>query len=186
MEWAAGRVGSFLELGAYNGVDYSNTRALMLAGWQGIAVEPAPDLAEQLRANVAGYPVEVVGAAAVTAPQPTNVVTLRWTRGQPFSSLVHHEPQMVPLAVRWVLVDDLLSRLSAMPRPWLVSIDTEGTSLALLAAVLERLGLAYRAECIVVEAHANIIDERQHAETLLATYGYSNIGSNDVNVIAAV
>lgn len=34
--------GSFLDIGAYNGVDISNTRALLELGWSGIMVEPNP------------------------------------------------------------------------------------------------------------------------------------------------
>ena len=34
--------GRFLDIGAYNGVKYSNTRALFEKGWRGVVVDPAP------------------------------------------------------------------------------------------------------------------------------------------------
>ena len=34
--------GRFLDIGAYNGVDISNTRALLELGWSGVLVEPNP------------------------------------------------------------------------------------------------------------------------------------------------
>lgn len=35
-------VGRFLDIGAYNGLDISNTRALLERGWSGVLVEPNP------------------------------------------------------------------------------------------------------------------------------------------------
>ena len=37
-----GHAGRFLDIGAFNGVDLSNTRALAELGWTGIMVEPSP------------------------------------------------------------------------------------------------------------------------------------------------
>ena len=34
--------GTFLDLGAYDGVDLSNTRALTELGWAGVCIEPNP------------------------------------------------------------------------------------------------------------------------------------------------
>lgn len=35
-------VGRFLDIGAFDGVSMSNTRALALRGWSGVLVEPSP------------------------------------------------------------------------------------------------------------------------------------------------
>jgi FkbM family methyltransferase len=43
--------GSFLDLGAYDGVDLSNTRALANIGWSGVCVEPNPEVFERLVYN---------------------------------------------------------------------------------------------------------------------------------------
>jgi FkbM family methyltransferase len=43
--------GVFLDLGAYNGVELSNTRALLENGWSGVLVEPNPDIFEKLKTN---------------------------------------------------------------------------------------------------------------------------------------
>ena len=47
--------GTFLDLGAYNGVDLSNTRALMEQGWNGICFEPQPEIFEKLAENCMEY-----------------------------------------------------------------------------------------------------------------------------------
>ena len=43
--------GTFLDLGAYDGKDLSNTRALMELGWRGVCIEPHPDIFERLAHN---------------------------------------------------------------------------------------------------------------------------------------
>lgn len=40
--------GRFLDVGAYDGVTYSNTRALFKLGWKGVCVEPAPTIVPKL------------------------------------------------------------------------------------------------------------------------------------------
>lgn len=46
------RIGSFLDIGAYNGVTFSNTYRLLELGWSGVLVEPAPSTVAALRENV--------------------------------------------------------------------------------------------------------------------------------------
>jgi len=60
--------GFFVEVGAYNGVEMSNTLALERRGWRGILVEADPELAEQCREN---RPNAVVVNCAATAPGGT-------------------------------------------------------------------------------------------------------------------
>ena len=36
------RVGTFLDVGAYDGITFSNTHALALKGWSGVCVEASP------------------------------------------------------------------------------------------------------------------------------------------------
>ncbi len=43
------RTGIYVEVGAYDGVGFSNTYFLDALGWEGILVEPAPDQAEACR-----------------------------------------------------------------------------------------------------------------------------------------
>ena len=47
--------GTFLDLGAYDGKELSNTRALVEQGWAGCCVEPHPTICEQLEKNCLEY-----------------------------------------------------------------------------------------------------------------------------------
>lgn len=50
--WFGGlTAGYFVDIGAYDGVRYSNTLRLEQAGWKGLAIEPNPVMFEQLRRN---------------------------------------------------------------------------------------------------------------------------------------
>lgn len=43
--------GFFVDIGAHNGIDLSNTYALEQAGWNGICIEPHPELFKELEQN---------------------------------------------------------------------------------------------------------------------------------------
>lgn len=47
--------GTFLDLGAYDGVDLSNTRALTELGWSGVCIEPNPVIFERLCDNLKAF-----------------------------------------------------------------------------------------------------------------------------------
>jgi FkbM family methyltransferase len=47
--------GTFLDLGAYDGVDLSNTRALTELGWAGVCIEPNPVIFERLCDNLKAF-----------------------------------------------------------------------------------------------------------------------------------
>ena len=49
--YAQKKDGYFVEIGAYDGIDLSNTYALELLGWKGICVEPLPSCYESLTQN---------------------------------------------------------------------------------------------------------------------------------------
>ena len=60
----AGRVGRFLDVGAYNGKALSNTWPLAELGWSGVCVEPSPEPFCGLMRNYAGNDrVKLVNAA---------------------------------------------------------------------------------------------------------------------------
>ena len=50
------RDGFFVDVGAYDGVRYSNTSGLALAGWSGVMLEPNPTYYWACRENCKNYP----------------------------------------------------------------------------------------------------------------------------------
>lgn len=53
-------VGRFLDIGAFDGIKYSNTYALVLNGWSGVSLEPEDNSYAALVQNLKGYPVNCV------------------------------------------------------------------------------------------------------------------------------
>lgn len=59
---------TFLDIGAYDGIDLSNTRALAERGWAGVVVEPHPEIAKALLSNYADFSrVSVMPYAVATS-----------------------------------------------------------------------------------------------------------------------
>lgn len=54
LQYFEGQTGTFIDIGANDGVTLSNTRALSDLGWKGILVEPSPKAFERLKANYEG------------------------------------------------------------------------------------------------------------------------------------
>lgn len=54
LKYFEGQTGVFLDIGANDGVTFSNVRALAELGWRGVFVEPSPKAFERLKANYEG------------------------------------------------------------------------------------------------------------------------------------
>ncbi len=66
----AGRVGRFLDVGAFDGVTFSNTKMLADMGWSGVCVEPSPPAFCHLMKTYRDNPrVQLVNAAVVPNSQ---------------------------------------------------------------------------------------------------------------------
>lgn len=60
------RKGGFLDIGAWDGIEASNTRALALRGWRGLLVEPCPSVFDDLLHNTHDIPGMICLNAAVS------------------------------------------------------------------------------------------------------------------------
>jgi len=60
--------GEFVEVGAFDGLTYSNTYGLAAKGWRGIYIEPQPEYADACRRNHRGHDV-IVCQQAASAPE---------------------------------------------------------------------------------------------------------------------
>jgi hypothetical protein len=106
-----GDSGYFVDVGAYDGIEHSNTYALEQLGWTGLCVEPDPAVVARLEANrsceVVGYAVsDERGAVTV---QPSGALVVCCSLAQILATSPH-----VPEVIDYL------------------SIDTEGHDLAVL------------------------------------------------------
>lgn len=146
LDYFAGRVGVYVDVGAFDGVISSNTYALQLAGWRGVCVEPSPIAFNQLVARRLSSVTECVQCACVdksdvgtmpfmlldSIPQFSGIspdAEKVWRECAVMGVAVH--PQVIN--VRAMTLDDVLHQ-SALDIGQIdfASIDTEGTELDVL------------------------------------------------------
>lgn len=66
LHYFSNRVASFLDIGAWDGITLSNTRALSILGWSGVLVEPCPSAFVELLSNTSPFPKLLCVNAAIS------------------------------------------------------------------------------------------------------------------------
>lgn len=173
--WETGRKqgGFFVEVGACNGLLYSNTLLLERKfGWQGLLVEPARKWHGELRKNrscqisqsfVAGQGGQTVQFCETEQGEFSTALSL--------ASLDRHAAQReaaVVYPVETISLTALLQKYSAPDRIDYLSLDTEGSELEILETFDFR---RYDVRCITCEH--NFTPKREGIYRLLARHGYS-------------
>ena len=59
---------TLLDIGAYDGITFSNTKALLDQGWKGVLIEASPTVFKALLRNVKGSNVQLCNFCVVTEP----------------------------------------------------------------------------------------------------------------------
>jgi FkbM family methyltransferase len=136
LEYFSGRRGRFLDIGAYDGVTFSSTRALVELGWSGVLVEPEANVFVKLMGNCKGIDrLTMVNAALATQ---AGLIKFFSSNGDALSSTEESHCKkweaagvpFTPIYVSTVTARDLLLRL---PGPYhFVNLDVEGANVELL------------------------------------------------------
>jgi len=145
------REGYFVEVGASDPVQYSQTWHLEQRGWRGVLIEPIAELCESLRRN---RPRSITVQAACGAPEQRGQVEFYVAEGFRRSTLKKNNLSLNVSFVRTDIVelktlDDILEEIDP-PNIHFVSIDVEGLQLeVLLGFSLQK----YRPQLLLVEDH---------------------------------
>ncbi len=184
--FAGVRAGVFLEVGAFDGVNNSNTWYFEQAGWSGVLVEPNPDLAEMCRR---ARPKSRVFECAAVGDRTQRTIRLdraegnlelssismnahrrRWLRFQRVSA----EISTIEVAAK--TIDDILQE-AGIEKLDFATIDVEGFEFeALRGFTLSR----FDPEIVIIERNTIMIDKR--ILDYLNSNGYEyfrTTGSND-------
>lgn len=137
--------GLFCEVGAYDGVASSNTYAFEALGWHGLLIEPDPEKAAECRRNRPGS--ITLEAAAGCAAHIADYEDL-WINEKDRGATGFGRPGTRKIRVPVVRLNFAIGSLLGA-RPWLLSIDTEGTE----ADVWRSLAPVdhQRPECVIME-----------------------------------
>lgn len=145
----------FLDIGAWHHQQFSNTRALYDLGWTGVVVEPSPGPVRGLVQEYGEQSGMAVICAAVT--QEPGMIPLQITddavsSGGDISNWLEAGGYFGTMWIPTITIPQILNQWGAFS---MVSIDTEGTSVDLLRALLDTDMLP---TCIVVEHDGRMIE----------------------------
>lgn len=135
LEFFKGRIGRFLDIGAYDGVTFSNTRALLELGWHGVLVEPNPESVVLLLKSVREFHKRTkIIAAAVASSRGVAMLQMDDTPGRAWASTLVQDapsiqqPSPMGLFVPTITADDLYD----YGQFEFISIDAEYTDFEIL------------------------------------------------------
>lgn len=177
-------VGTCVEVGAYNGIDLSNTYHFYLKGWRCINFEPHPinfAACKQNQPNAKNYKLALgrmahpLGAMIKTAPNKPIVTGFDLPKWYVDSELEHGANDLIEISVG---VDILFSVLKADGIEQLdyLSIDTDGTEMD----VLHGFGFQYtelRPRLMIIEYNHALSEMTDY----LSAYGYQLAHDNGLN-----
>ena len=175
----AGRKGRFLDVGAYDGLTYSNTRCLMEQGWSGVCVEPNPLIAPYLEKHTEQFSL-VARMQVAIVPDDFCAAERMWVCQDALSTFVPEQCERMkrnnpgveftkqPVrCLRWSQF------LAINPEPYdFINIDVEGLNWEVL-----RDGPMAEMVCVEMDPSGRVEKMKQH----FSLFGLSNqkeIGGN--------
>ena len=173
------KVGRFLDIGAWNPTDKSNTRALFERGWGGVMIEPSPGPLVNLISEYGNISrIQIVAAAAGVSSEGLARLhvshdAVSTTEELEFKKWKDQAEFNGSLIVPIVSVRDIILHFGAFD---FISIDTEGTSVDIFK---EFLRLKQRPACICVEYN----DRKREAVAHADANGYELALENDTNLV---
>jgi FkbM family methyltransferase len=168
----------FLDVGAWDAKDFSNTRALFLRGWGGVLIDPAPKSVNALMREYAGVAnITVVSSAValeaslvefhITEDSLSTSVDAQYERWRKEADFVGK------IAVPTITFPQIFNRWGGFD---FINIDAEGVSVDLFHHMLASGG---KPPCCCVE-HDGRLPELARAATFV---GYKIFYANDTNAV---
>jgi FkbM family methyltransferase len=150
--------GFFVEVGAYDGISFSNSSCLADAGWSGLLIEPIPAYAQACRVRYADNPRVRVIESAVGAESSTidimvagALTTTRQHVLDSYREIAWAKPSVAEatrLSVTQRTLDDILAEAAPATPIDVLIVDVEGAEAAVFAGFsLER----WRPGMLIVE-----------------------------------
>lgn len=187
LEFFQGRTGSFLDIGAWDGVAASNTRALSLTGWNGLLVEPCPLQFDNLIKNTEFLPGLICMNSAVSDVRELRKFHLQDDWGGTLNDEILKENLRKTIADFYVLTvspQDLveIGRREGMAFEF-VSIDAEWMDYEILKGFR---GLLVNTELMCIEIWREKFLPTDPIPSLCSEYGFTRtIARTPTNLIVA-
>jgi len=138
LEYFGDYTGKFLDIGAGDGITFSNTFALLERGWSGILVEPEPRLFLELLTHLKDNPKVILFNVAVSRRgqicQFFRTNDFLSTVNRNFAKALEEKFSFATYFIRTISIEELLNFTGFVD---FISIDTEGTSVELTLSLPE-------------------------------------------------
>jgi FkbM family methyltransferase len=174
--------GRLLDIGAYDGVSFSNSRRLLELGWSGALVEPLPEAARKCRELYRTNSVVSVHEYAIgpddrrvtfhTSDMMSTIDAAYEIHRRKWHSLTFApiEVEQITLETLWTLVGRSFA---------FISIDVENYNIDLVRQLPEDVWRSLRCLCVEHDGHVEEI------QRIAKQYGLTTIGHNGENLILA-
>ncbi|WP_306121204.1 FkbM family methyltransferase [Roseovarius sp. MMSF_3359] len=167
--------GYFVEFGAVNGIQNSNTYYMeKILGWKGIVGEPARKWHEALRKN-RGCSIETRCVYKNTGDQLEFVETGSWMGGNTLSAHKNDDGAYREISDRYIVdtisLNDLLKTHNAPKYIDFMSVDTEGSEFEILNA----FDFSQASFGVILVEHNRVETKRQAIRSLLEENGYKHM-----------
>ena len=174
--------GRFLDIGAFDGINLSNTRKLLENGWSGVLVEPSPIVFTKLLDATADYADKVQLANIALTPDYFDLTVWRDSMGEAISTISQSHVQKWSSHKEWrefyISPVHIIDFCNTFGNDFdFISIDVEGINWQLLSAMPGWMFDKCRMVCIEYDSHMNAITE------LMVKYGFKIIHRNGENLI---
>jgi len=164
-------IGHFLDIGAYDGITFSNTRSLVELGWSGVMVEPSPDSFLNLCKLYSENSRVILVNVALSLKSGIN--TFHCTHGDAIST-VNCESHLRKWSganfqsffINTLSTKDFFEKFGTNYD--FINIDVEGNNLDILSSVLS-LGVRPKLMCVEHDGHVEKISN------MLKNVGLTNV-----------
>ena len=177
------RTGFFVEVGAFDGINLSNSYHFEQIGWTGVLIEPDPDKAALCRSSRPGS--KTYQCAAAGSPEISEVKFFRVEAGEVYSTTKltgDHARRIdkmglasMPMSVPARTLDTILQEVGA-PAIDFVSIDVEGAEMEVLRGFDIR---RWKPAIVVIESNSKL--RLPEVRDYFTSRGYAFRCSIDVN-----
>lgn len=184
--------GLFVEVGASNGRDFSNTWGLAKGGWGGIYIEPVEELAVECAKEHIGNPrVKTICCAAGASDQPMGSAWMipEWgtaTLSREAATLISKNKRLLPCPIR--RLDSILAEESWPEQYELLVIDVDFGEIEVLKGYsINR----WKPRLVIIELHEQapawqhpFNDEiRVFSRTYFHSAGYAPVYADSINTV---
>ena len=174
------RVGTFLDVGAYNGTSFSNTHELALRGWSGVCVEASPSCFVKLMKTYAGNP-DIRLVLATIATKCSSAFTMFRDSEDAVSTIDegHYQKWKDAATYRTIWTATVAPHFlyDLIPHPDFLSVDVEGISGDVTKALF--IEVTFRPELVCVE----VDDDALSLDAFFMDLGYNCIHTTNENHI---